>query len=310
MKSINRVLFFSLNLVVSFAILACVYNFMYVKAEKQRKGQNDVYESYFAVDKRLSDFGNTKVKIDEQKATILEDIRTYQDFLYNNGHNVGAYKNRVVKALDTAGISVKQKQKNGSMSGNAMIKQKNKDGNITLQIEMTASYEQLCRFLFEIEKYSIVHELKYDYRNNVYLSCSPVFFSKELDEYFSDKKPVRDMKKDSLEAVTYHEEIFNKTQKLKKSIGTILTWKDFKPIPHTPFYVYVPPKVTKTVYVGSAPDISIQGIMYDANDPIVIIGGKFYHLGDVYKGAKIVKINQSNIQTDFYGKIYTYKMKY
>ena len=112
--------------------------------------------------------------------------------------------------------------------------------------------------------------------------------------------------------MSYFEEIFDKTQKAKKNLGKIPTWEDFKPVPRSPFYKV--PKVSSSggkVYSGgSAPSISIDGIMYDKTDPIAIIGGKFYHLGDTYGGAKIVNINPSSIQVNYYGRIHTYKMKY
>ena len=308
MKSINKVLIFGLNVLLSCLILALVYSLVYNKIEHKLKGQNVIYEDFYKVDESLTKFDTVKTNIDAQKSSVLDAIRTYQDYLYSNDQNAATYKDKVVAVLNKVGIPVKEKQKNGSFSGNASLKQK----GAVITIEMTADYAHLCRFLFEIEKFSVVQEIKVDYENNVSLKCTPVKYSSKIDDYFNDKISTKNIKKDSIEAVSYYEDVFRKTQNLKKQIGSVPTWDDFKPLPRSPFYKYEIPKVNKTpkVYGGSRPDISMDGIMYDAADPIVIIGGKFYHLRDNYRGARIIKINQSSMQVEYYGKIYTYKMKY
>ncbi len=308
MKSINKVLNFGLNVILSCLILALVYSLVYNKIEHKLGGQNDIYEDFYKVDEKLNKFDETKANIDAQKSAVLDAIRTYQDYLYSNEQNASTYRDKVVSVLNKVGISIKEKQKNGSFSGNAFLKQK----GAVITIDMTADYERLCRFLFEIEKFSVVQEIKVDYKNNVSLRCTPVKYSNKIDDYFNDKVQNKNIKKDSLEAVSYYEDVFRKTQNLKKQIGSVPTWDDYKPIPSSPFYKYEIPKVNTgpKVYSGARPDISMDGIMYDVSDPIVIIGGKFYHLGDSYKGAKIVKVNQSSMQVEYYGKVYTYKMKY
>lgn len=312
MKSINKLLIFGLNVILSCFVLALVYSFVFNKIENSKKENLAVNLDYHNVDEKLAKFNAIKASVDEQKGEILEDVRTYQDYMYSNEQNANTYRAKVISVLDKVGIPLKEKQKGGSYVGNAMLKQKN---GVT-QIEMTANYDQMCRFLFELEKFSVVQELKMDYKNNVTLKCVPVQYSKDVDDYFNDKIESKHAGKDktSLEVVGYFEEVFERTQKLKKEIGKVPTWEDFKPIPNTPFYKYEAPKVSmgggKTYYGGAAPAISMDGIMYDTVDPIVIIGGKFYHLGDSYKGAKIIKVNQSSMQAEYGGRIVTYKMKY
>ncbi|MBQ3835004.1 MAG: hypothetical protein II816_05775 [Elusimicrobia bacterium] len=312
MKSINKLLIFGLNVILSCFVLGLVYSLVYNKIERGAEKEEAIFQDYHKVDEKLARFNAVKASIDEQKGEILDDIRTYQDFMYSNEQNSGSYRAKVISVLEKVGIPLKEKQKGGTFTGNATLKQKS---GVT-QIEMTANYDQMCRFLFEIEKFSIVQELKMDYKNNVSLKCVPVQYSKDIDDYFNDKKDLKPTNKDktSLEVVSYFEEVIERTQKIKKELGKVPTWDDFKPVPRSPFYKYETPKASsgggKAYYNGPAPAISMDGIMYDTVDPIVIIGGKFYHLGDTYKGAKIIKVNQSSMQADFNGKIFTYKMKY
>ncbi len=311
MKSINKIIIFSLNLLISLGILCAVYFLVYDGINKSHKKQNTVYDDYSVIDDKLSDFSKVKGDMNEKKEAILDMIYNYQEFMYSNSQNVNTYKMKVIRILNKLGISVKNDKDKNASSGNAIIR--HKSGSSSMTINMVTSYENLCKFLFELEKFSTVSSVDADFKGEIEIKCSPIAFSSEVDDYFNDKKPARKGKKDSLDSVKYFEDIFDKTQKLKESIGVIPVWKDFKPVPKTPFYKYVPPKkvvVSKVTVDYTKPDINIDGIMYEKDDPIVIIGGKFYHVGDRVQNARITKIDHNTLYINHYGRIYSYKMKY
>ena len=47
------------------------------------------------------------------------------------------------------------------------------------------------------------------------------------------------------------------------------------------------------------PSIKIEGILYNATSPIVIINGKIYKVGDTYKGAQIIQISKDSVKFTF-----------
>ena len=49
--------------------------------------------------------------------------------------------------------------------------------------------------------------------------------------------------------------------------------------------------------------------MYEDKNPMVIIDGRFYYVGNKYKNAKIVKIQQNSIIVDCYGVKFIIKME-
>ena len=56
-------------------------------------------------------------------------------------------------------------------------------------------------------------------------------------------------------------------------------------------------------------DIEVKGILYDEENPSVIIGIEILHEGDKVLGATIVKINKDNVEFEMNGKKWTQKAK-
>ncbi|MBN2120163.1 MAG: general secretion pathway protein GspB [Candidatus Omnitrophica bacterium] len=56
---------------------------------------------------------------------------------------------------------------------------------------------------------------------------------------------------------------------------------------------------------SSLPDISIEGILFDENNPMVVINGRTLRIGDNIEGAEIVEITENGVKFDFQGNFYT-----
>jgi hypothetical protein len=56
-------------------------------------------------------------------------------------------------------------------------------------------------------------------------------------------------------------------------------------------------------------EIDIKGILYDEENPSVIIGIEILHEGDKVSGATIVKINKDNVEFEMNGKTWTQKAR-
>jgi hypothetical protein len=92
------------------------------------------------------------------------------------------------------------------------------------------------------------------------------------------------------------------------------TLKDLLPIPRNPFVKYIEKdkvvvkrKVVRNVV--SLPKFSLDGILYDKQNPVAIIEGNLYHVESVYKkSVKIKKINPSSIEVEYSDKIFKIKM--
>lgn len=301
MNSNNRIMLFILNLIFSLGVLYAVYVYVYSKFTNGYNERVSVYNRFYSINNQLDDFANIQTSMDEQKDAIIQTITPYKDMFVSNSQNINSYKAKVIKLLEKIGIEVKE----------SSVNQTQKDDNISLEININATYAQICKFLFEIENFSNVSKIKMDYKGNVVMECSPILFSEQINDSFSGR--FSQMGMDDVTSAGYFKEIFDKIQQVK-DVGYITTWRDFEPIPNNPFYYYIAPKKVKKSYTGAVgkgvkPDIVIDGIMYEKDNPIVIIEGKFYYTGDKYKKAKIIKINQSNIKVENYGRVYTIRME-
>jgi hypothetical protein len=181
-----------------------------------------------------------------------------------------------------------------------------------MKITINTDYERLCRFLFEIERYSTVDNIEMNYKGDIVINTSPILFDDQINDCFSGRSSI-DLIDDDIKRAGYFKEIVDKIDSVK-DIGEISSWREFQPIPRNPFYFYVPPKKTSggsgnKVYYTKLEKIPIDGIMYDKQKPMVIIEGKFYYVGSTYKNCKIVQINENNIKVNHYGKIYTMRME-
>jgi hypothetical protein len=300
MDSNKRIIVFVLNLVFFLCVLYLVYVYVYSGYRNEYNEKNKAYDRFSNINVQLNDFVNIQTSMEEQKDTILKIISSYQDTFVPNSQKLNSYKEQVIKLLSKNDIEVKENS----------VTQIQNEKNIFLEININAKYAQICKFLFEIENFSKVLEIKMDYKGNVFIKCAPILFSDSINDNFSGRGSKVVM--DDVTTAGYFKEIFDKIQSLKE-VGYIPTWRDFEPIPKDPFYFYVAPKKVKKVSYGvdksAKPEIVIDGIMYEKKNPIVIIEGKFYYTGDRYKKAKIVKINQNNIKVENYGKVYTIKME-
>ena len=298
MNQNKRAVIFILNVVLSLIVAYLVYNFIYFKCNKECSERKAVYERFHSISAELDDFGSIQMKMDELNDSLAEMFTIYKDTFYSNEQNVNAYKERILVLLKETGISVKDEN----------IIQENKDNSVEITLKLKASYQKICKFLFELERYSKIASLTMDYENNVEIKVTPILFSSEVNDSFSGRNTV-DFIDDDVRKAGYFKEISDKIFKTK-DVGYIQTWRDFEPIPETPFYFFVQEKPVKTTVVtGTKPTIVIDGIMYEKQRPMVIIEGKFYYVGDVYNGSKIVQINVNNIKVNSKGSVFTIKME-
>lgn len=299
MNQNKRAVIFILNLVVSLIVAYFVYDFVYFKAKKECNDRKAVYERFNSISAEIDDFGSIQMKMDELKDSLTEMFSIYKDTFYSNEQNVNAYKVRILELLKETEIPVKEED----------IVQENKDNTVEITLKLKTSYQKICKFLFELERYSKVLSLKMDYENNVEMKATPILFSTEVNDSFSGRNTI-DFIDDDVRKAGYFKEISDKIFKAK-DVGYIQTWRDFEPIPETPFYVYVVEKKAKVAapVAVSKPSIVIDGIMYEKQKPMVIIEGKFYYVGDVYKGSKITQINVNNIKVNTSGTVFTIKME-
>ncbi|MBO7612185.1 MAG: hypothetical protein J6T23_08280 [Elusimicrobia bacterium] len=298
MNQNKRAVIFILNLVFSLIVAYLVYDFIYFKCNKECNDRKAVYERFNSISSEIDDFGSIQMKMDELNDSLSEMFTIYKDTFYSNEQNVNAYKERILELLKETGISVKEEN----------VVQENKDNTVEITLTLKASYQKICKFLFELERYSKVLSLTMDYENNVEIKTTPILFSSEVNDSFSGRNTI-DFVDDDVRKAGYFKEISDKILKAK-DVGYIQTWRDFEPIPETPFYYVVQEKTVKApVVTATKPTIVIDGIMYEKQKPMVIIEGKFYYVGDVYKGSKIVQINVNNIKVNNNGGVFTIKME-
>ena len=301
MNQNKRVLIFILNLLVSLFVAYLIYSYIYCSYDKEFQDRKSVYERFSNINSQLDDFSSIQTKMDELDESLSEDFSIYKDTFYSNEQNINAYKVRILELLKETDIRL---DKNDS------VVQEKKDNSIEITLKIKASYKQICKFLFELERYSKVLSINMDYKENVEIKTVPILFSASVNDCFSGRYTI-DFIDDDIRKAGYFKEISDKIEK-EKNLGYIATWRDFEPIPKSPFYLYVPEKVVKTGGGGGKvekPSIVIDGIMYEKQHPMAIIGGKFYYVGDVYNGCKIIQINGNNIKVNKSGVIFTIKME-
>ncbi len=303
MNKNNRVLVFILNLAVFCGLAYVCYTYVYTKYANIRNERKSVYEKFYNISKQLDDFINIQTSMDENKNSIMEPLTIYEDTFYSNEQNKTAYKVRILDLLKSLDITIKDED----------IVQAQRGDNVSITVNMNTDYERVCKFLFEIERYSVIDTIDMDYKGNFKIVTSPILFDGQVNDCFSGRSSV-DSIDDDIRRSGYFREIYDKIMEVK-NVGDIPSWREFQPIPKNPFYYYVPPKKVsgsgsgKVINYGKPDKIVIDGIMYESKKPIVIIDGKFYYVGSTYKNCKIVQINESNIKINHYGKIYTVKME-
>lgn len=300
MNKNNRIVAFVFNLLFFLAIAFFCYKFLYCKYSGIRNERKVVYDNFYNISRQLDDFVQIQTNMDEQKSSIMKILSIYEDTFYSNEQNKTAYKVKILNLLKSLDIPASEDS----------ITQEQKNDNVSTTVSMSADYERVCKFLFELERYSKIYGIDMDYQGKFTIVTSPILFDEKVNDCFSGRSSV-DSTDDDIRKSGYFRELYDKIMEAK-NVGDIPSWRDFQPIPKNPFYYYVPPKKASTktavkVNYGKPDKIVIDGIMYEAQKPIVIIEGKFYYVGNTYKNCKIVKIRENSIDVNYYGRIYTVK---
>lgn len=304
MNKNSRIAIFILNLLFFLGVAYACYTYVYTKYAVIRDERKGVYEKFYNISKQLDDFVKIQTNMDAQMNSIKEPLSIYEDTFYSNEQNKTAYKVRILDLLKSLDISIKEES----------IVQAQKDDNVSVTVTINADYEKVCKFLFELERYSRIDTIDMDYKGDFVIVTSPILFDEQVNDCFSGRSSI-DSIDDDIRKSGYFREVYDRIMEVK-DVGDIPSWRDFQPIPKNPFYYYVPPKKVATgtggprkVNYGKPDKIVIDGIMYETKKPIVIIEGKFYYVGNTYKNCKIVKINESSIDVNYYGKIYNIRME-
>ena len=282
-------------------VLVALYQYVYKNFETQLKEQSDLRERYRGVYNDLEQFSKMNENMYETKIHIEDIILSIPlDFVPNQDLLTG-YRDRVMSVADKYSI-------------NSTTETSVKDeatGMVTLTLNFQSKYEPLYKFLFDIEMFSKVLSFSIDHENNVEVKSNPILYSAAVDDYFSG----RFEKMEEVRAAGYFKEIFRKSADFANKVGHIPTWRDIDPAPKNPFYEYIPPKketaVSRPKPKRRPPPIEISGIIFDLSNPIVIIEGKIYRVGDFYRKnnitVKIVSIQERTITVELDGEKYITK---
>jgi Tfp pilus assembly protein PilO len=283
-------------------VFVALYQYVYKNFEAQLKGQTSLKERYQGVYNDLAQFVKMNENMYETKIHIEDVILSMPlDFVPNPDLLTG-YRDRVMAVADKYSI------KNTTET---VVKDET-TGMVTLTLNFNSKYEALYKFLFDIEMFSRVISFSVDPDNNVEVTSNPILYSVAVDDYFGGRLE----KMEEVRAAGYFKEIFKKSADFVNNIGHIPTWRDIDPAPKDPFYEYIPPKpkagvTKKTVVRRKPPPIEISGIIFDASNPIVIIEGKIYKVGDFYRKdgitVNIVAIQERTITVGLDGQKYIIK---
>lgn len=298
----KKFVFYVLNLVFFIIVAILVYVTIYSKSKNMYSERCLVYEKFRNVDTQIDNFATIQMDISEQEDSILDILNNYSSIFYSNDQIINSYKARVFALLKKMDIDIKSSD----------LKQTQKDENISLDISFVAKYDTFCRFLFELEQFTEVESISYDYKGEAAIKCSPILFSKDISDSFSDRFIIKNM--DDVTKAGYFRDIVKKLQDMKNIEPIVDTWREIGHIPESPFLYYVKKKKIKVVNRKKfkntdKPNIVIAGIMYEEKDPMVIIGNDIYRVGQMYENARIIKIKQNNIIIDCNGKKYTINME-
>ena len=290
--------------IILLLILLYVYEFPYKKYATMFNEKEVVSERLGSIDKQLDNFEETKLKVAEQEPKIKEIVSGYKDFIASNDELINNYKSKIVSVLKQYNITDFKQEIKSLQDNNA---------NIVLEFSFNITYDKMYRILFDIEKFSIISKLDCD-DNSVVFECSPILYSPTLNDYFFGRQTQNI--NDILSKGLFYEVAENVIKSV--DIGYMPTLKDLLPTPRNPFVksaekeIAKPQVIAKRVVVkdvATLPKITLDGILYDERNPVVIIEGNLYHVGSFYKkNIKIKNINSSSIDVEFAGKIYKIKM--
>lgn len=283
--------------------LVALYQYVYKNFEMQLKENILLHEKFAGVYNDLEQFVKMNESMQETKAQIEDIIASMPllDYVPNQDLLTG-YRDRIIALAEKYSIK----------DAVETIAKDEASGMVTLTLNFKLKYEPLYKFLFDIEMFSKVHSFSIVPDNNVEVQSSPLLYSAPVDDYFSG----RSENMDEVRAAGYFKEIFKKSADYASRIGHIPTWRDIDPAPKDPFYEYVPPKRNKVALKSKVvrrkpPPIDISGIIFEASNPMVIIEGKIYKVGDFYKKnniiVKIIAIQERTITVELDGQKYIIK---
>jgi hypothetical protein len=280
-----------------------VYISVYSKYKANFNRITSVYDKFCEVDRKIDAFNETQIRVSEKEDFIFDMMGYYKANLNPNEKILNSYKDKVLELLKQMEIYV---------SGEDIKQTPKDDGNIYLEFSFVANYDTFCKFLFELEQFTEIESVTYNYKGEANMKISPILYSSQVNSSLSGRTVIENL--DDIARAGYFKTIADKLLSIK-DIGYADTWRDIGHIPDSPFFRVViekkkkPKKYSAVVRNVEKPNIVIDGIMYEDTNPMVIIDGRFYYVGDKYKNAKIVKIQQNNIIVDCYGVKYTIKME-
>lgn len=292
-KNLILVIFRNLFLLL---VLVFIFQYAYKRMDTQLKERQALQARYEVINNDLENFVTLQENMYETKLKIEEIIGSMPGEYVPNQELSANYRDRIFSVADEYAIKITtdtvERDENDKMS--------------SIIFGFKAKYEATYKFLFAIEMFSKVKSFSIDENNNVIIESSPILYRSAVDSYFSGRAE----KMDDVRAEGYFKEIFDLSEKKVNTIGHIPSWRDIDPAPQDPFYEYIPPKTsvkTKRVVRRKPPPIDISGIIYDSQNPIVIIDSKLYRQGDFYKTVKILTIKERTITVELDGQKYIIK---
>jgi len=280
-------------------IIVAIYHYAYEQYFKIKLDEAKALEAkYQVVYNDLEKFAKINEGMYETRLRIEDIISNYPAVYAPNQALNAQFIDRIMAAADEYSIKVTTESVPQGGKSNATI----------LRLHFNTKYENIYKFIFALEMFSQIPSFSIDENGDVSVDIVPLTYSPGVDSYFSGRTEAMD----ELRAAGYFKEIFKNSSELLNSMGHIPSWRDIDPAPETnPFYEYVAAKInrTKVVVRRKPPPIKISGIIFDAQNPIVIIDGKLYRQGDFYKTVKILTILERTITIELDGQKYIIKFE-
>ncbi|MCL2334957.1 MAG: general secretion pathway protein GspB [Endomicrobia bacterium] len=291
-------IFVILRNIILILVIVAIYHYLYVGYFKIKLDEALALEKkYQTIYADLETFNKINDGMYETKVKIDDIVSNYPAVYVPNQVLSAQFIDRVMSAAEA--YSIKLTTETAS--------KENDPNNTFLRLNFNAKYETTYKFLFSLEMFSKITAFSVNTNGDVSADVVPLTYSPNVDSYFSGRVETMD----ELRAAGYFKEIFKKSSDLLGSIDHVPSWRDVDPAADDPFYQYVMVKSTvkgnKPVQLRQPPAMEISGIISDAQNPIVIIDGKLFRVGDFYKYAKIVEILERTVTVEVDGRKYIIK---
>ncbi len=256
---------------------------------------------------KLESFQSNKENMLKIKNQIDNLVYSLPLVEYNKNKDlVLSYRDRVLKVAKKYSINILSENYSGEENS----------GTRTLSLTFKTDYNTMCMFLFDVEMFSKVKSFSFDIDENATLVSEPLCFGVSVDDYFNGRRE----RMGEIERYTYFENIFSKANQTLKSIDFVPNWRCMDPLPKDPFIdntpkpvVVVRAKIKKKKVIRKPPAIHITGILYDEVNPVVIIEGIMYKIGDYYTKnsipMRIIAIKERSITLELDGLKHIIKFK-